>query len=146
MGVFSKSCEYAMRAVFYIARSTHEGRKVGIKEIAENIKSPEPFLAKILQKLSKEGLVFSVKGPNGGFYLTEENLKRPIADIVISMDGQEILTGCALGLDYCSESNPCPLHNEFKSIRNNLNKMLINTSIGQFNEELIKGHLRLFKE
>ena len=39
-----------MRAVFYIARSTQEGRKVGIREIAGNIKSPEAFLAKILQK------------------------------------------------------------------------------------------------
>src|SRR5690554_5041392 len=71
MSVFSKSCEYAMRAVFYIARSTQEGRRVSIREIAEKIKSPEPFLAKILQKLSKEGIVQSIKGPNGGFYLNE---------------------------------------------------------------------------
>lgn len=145
MGIFSKSCEYGMRAVFYIARSTHEGRKVGIKEIAENIKSPEPFLAKILQKLSKEGIVQSVKGPNGGFFLNEDNLKRPIADIVISIDGNNLLVGCGLGLDYCSEEKPCPLHHEFKDIRNQINNMLKNTSIGQFNTELIEGYVMLFK-
>lgn len=145
MGVFSKSCEYAMRAVFYIARSTHQGRKVGIKEIAENIKSPEPFLGKILQKLSREGLVQSSKGPNGGFYLNQDNLHKPIAEIVVCIDGNQLLTGCGLGLDYCSESNPCPLHQEFKFIREQLNQMLQNTTIGQFNEELIDGNLKLFK-
>lgn len=145
MGMFSKSCEYAMRAVFYIARSTHEGRKVGIKEIAENIKSPEPFLGKILQKLSKEGIIQSSKGPNGGFYLTKSNLKRPVADIVISIDGKGILTGCALGLESCSEKKPCPLHHEFKAIRDQLNAMLKTTSIGQFNLELINGSVNLYK-
>lgn len=134
-----------MRAVFYIARATHEGRKAGIREIAKNIKSPEPFLAKILQKLSKQGIVQSVKGPNGGFYLNEENLSRPIADIVLSIDGNGLMTGCSLGLDYCSEENPCPLHNEFKAIRDQINAMLQNTTIGQFNAELIQGYVRLFK-
>lgn len=134
-----------MRAVFYIARSTQEGRKVGIREIAGNIKSPEAFLAKILQKLSKEGIVQSTKGPNGGFYLDQDNLSRPIADIVLSIDGNGLMTGCGLGLDYCSEENPCPLHHEFKSIREQINRMLQNTSIGQFNTELIEGYMRLFK-
>lgn len=143
--MFSKSCEYAMRAVFYIARSTHEGRKVGIKEIAENIKSPEAFLGKILQKLSKEGIIQSSKGPNGGFYLTKSNLKRPVADIVISIDGKGILTGCALGLESCSEKRPCPLHHEFKAIRDQLNAMLKTTSIGQFNLDLINGSVNLYK-
>lgn len=132
-----------MRAVFYIARSTHEGRRVSIREIAENIKSPEPFLAKILQKLSREGIVQSIKGPNGGFYLDEHNLHRPIADIVVSIDGDSLMVGCGLGLDFCSEENPCPLHHEFKSIREQINHMLQNTSIGQFNAELIQGFLRL---
>lgn len=134
-----------MRAVFYIARRSHEGKKVGIKEIADNIRSPEPFLAKILQRLSKEGLVQSTKGPHGGFFLSPENLNRPIAEIVVCIDGNQLLTGCGLGLEYCSENNPCPLHHEFKSIREQINRMLQETSIGQFNEELIEGHLRLFK-
>ena len=74
--MFSKSTEYAIRAVFYIAKSTQLGRKVGIKEIASNIQSPEPFLGKILQELSKGGIVKSVKGPNGGFYLTEVEMNK----------------------------------------------------------------------
>lgn len=145
MSVFSKTCEYAIRAVFYIAKCSQQGKKVGFKEIAENINSPEHFLAKILQKLSKEGLIQSSKGPSGGFYLDASNSHRPLADIVIAIEGSEIFTGCGMGLSYCSEENPCPLHNDFKEIRNNLSKMLKTTTIGQFNEQLILGELTLNK-
>ncbi len=145
MAIFSKTCEYAMRAVFYVAQKSHEGQKVGIKEIAEQINSPEPFLAKILQKLSRERLIQSVKGPNGGFYFDAVSLNRPLADIVSAIDGNDIFTGCGLGLTYCSESNPCPLHDEFKKVRNQITHMLNNTTIGKFNMGLIKGKFTLNK-
>lgn len=134
-----------MRAVFYIAQRSHDGYKVGIKEIAVKINSPEPFLAKILQKLSREGLIQSVKGPNGGFYFDAASLNRPLADIVAAVDGDEIFTGCGLGLTHCSESNPCPLHEDFKKIRNQITYMMNNTSIGKFNIGLIKGKFTLNK-
>jgi len=145
MGMFSKSCEYGLRAVFYIASHTIDGERVGIKEIAENINSPEPFLAKILQQLTRSGLVQSIKGPNGGFYMRVEDLKKPLATVVEVIDGNQIFIGCALGLTYCSEQNPCPLHNEFKKVRNDLTKMLKNTCIGEFNEELLRGNTTLNK-
>ncbi|MGO1245547.1 MAG: RrF2 family transcriptional regulator [Sphingobacterium sp.] len=145
MGVFSKTCEYAIRAVFYISQRTHEGYKTGIKEIASNIDSPEPFLAKILQKLAKAGIVQSVKGPNGGFYIDIASFDRPLSDIVEAIDGAEIFTGCAMGLSFCSEVNPCPLHNDFKEVRNRITEMLHRTSISQFDEELIRGQLSLNK-
>ncbi|RRJ88016.1 Rrf2 family transcriptional regulator [Paenimyroides tangerinum] len=145
MGFFSKTVEYAMRAVFYIASKSQDGQKVGIKEIAENINSPEHFLGKILQKLSRQGIILSVKGPNGGFYVDTKGLNRPIADIIIALEGDDIFTGCGLGLSYCSESNPCPLHNEFKKVRNQISHMLHITSIGEFNIELLNGTLTLNK-
>lgn len=146
MGVFSKTCEYAMRAVFYIASSTVDGSKVGLKEIATEIDSPEPFLAKILQDLSRKGILDSAKGPNGGFYLDSKALKRPLSDVVSAVDGEQIFIGCGMGLKYCSEINPCPLHNEFKKVRNQLAKMLTSTTIGQFNNELLNGSISLKKE
>lgn len=145
MGIFSKTCEYAMRAMFYIAQRSKEGHRCGIKEIAEHIDSPEHFLAKILQKLGKEGLVQSIKGPNGGFYLDVASLNQPLADIVKVFEGEQIFKGCGMGLSYCSKDNPCPLHNEFKEIRNKITTMLMHTTIGQFNDELIKGQLTLNK-
>lgn len=145
MGIFSKTCEYGIRAVFYIAQRSHEGYKCGIKEIAEHINSPEAFLAKILQKLSKAGLILSAKGPNGGFYFDEQGLKQPLAAIVNAIDGNDIFIGCAMGLHLCSEDNPCPLHNEFKKVRTQITDMMHKTTIGKFNAQLLNGQLRLDK-
>lgn len=145
MGFFSKTCEYALRAVLYIASKSQNGQRVGIKEIAENINSPEHFLGKILQKLSRQGIILSAKGPNGGFYIDTNGLNRPLADIIIVLEGDDLFTGCGMGLSYCSESNPCPLHNEFKKIRNQITHMLHITSIGEFNAELLNGTLTLNK-
>ncbi|MES2111704.1 MAG: Rrf2 family transcriptional regulator [Bacteroidota bacterium] len=139
MGVFSKTCEYAIRAVFFIAHKTASGGRVGIKEVAGGIDSPEPFLAKILQDLSRKGIVQSAKGPNGGFYLDTDALKRPLTDIVEAVDGNALFTGCALGLKQCSEVNPCPLHNQFKAIRTEIHQLLATTEIGKFNQELLSG-------
>jgi len=145
MGIFSKTCEYAMRSVFFIAHRTANGGRVGIKEIASGIDSPEHFLAKILQDLSKKNIVQSAKGPNGGFYMEQVNLNRPLAEVVEAVDGNGVFTGCGLGLDYCSAVNPCPLHHEFKAIRNQMKKMLENTLIGELNEDLNLGLTKLRK-
>lgn len=139
MGVFSKTCEYAIRAVLFIAHKTAAGGRIGIKEIANGIDSPEPFLAKILQDLSRKGIIQSAKGPTGGFYLDQQTLKQPLTAIVEAVDGDAIFTGCALGLKQCSEVNPCPLHNQFKTIRSEIHHLLNTTEIGEFNQELALG-------
>ncbi|MGV3509632.1 MAG: RrF2 family transcriptional regulator [Sphingobacteriaceae bacterium] len=145
MSIFSKTCEYAMRAVFFIAHRTAGGGRVGIKEIAAGIDSPEHFLAKILQDLSRRGIVQSAKGPTGGFYMDQQALKRPLSQVVEAIDGNGIFTGCGLGLQYCSEVNPCPIHHEFKTIRDQIHKMLLNTTIEDFNEDLNLGITALKK-
>lgn len=134
--MFSKSCEYAIRAVIFIGLRSGNGAKTGVKEIAEEIDSPVHFIAKILQELGKQGLVQSVKGPNGGFYLDAATMKRSLADVVRAIDGDAIFSGCALGLKQCSETKPCPLHNSFKALRNNLKEMLENATLGAFTEQL----------
>lgn len=145
MGIFSKSCEYAMRAVFLIAQKSAQGEKTGIKEIASSVHSPEPFLAKILQKLSKDNLILSTKGPGGGFYLDKKGLSMPMAAIVKAIDGDSLFTGCGLGFRHCSEKSPCPLHESFKDVRQMLTDMLNNMTVGQFNEALILGKVSLKK-
>lgn len=134
--MFSKTCEYAIRAVIFVAHQTKDGSRIGIKDIAKGIDSPEYFIAKILQDLSRKGFIQSAKGPTGGFYLNEKDLKRSLADLVIEVDGDKVFKGCALGLSECSEDKPCPVHNEFKHIRENLYGMLKNSRIGDFVDKL----------
>lgn len=134
--MFSKTCEYAIRAMIYIAQKSNDGNRVGIKEIAQGIDSPEYFIAKILQDLGKKGLVQSAKGPNGGFYHDERTLTCSLADIVREVDGNKIFSGCGLGLRECSENHPCPIHHQFKKIRNEMKLMLENSKVGELSEEL----------
>lgn len=143
MGIFSKTCEYGLRAVIFIAQKSEQEEKVGVKEIAHHIGSPEHFLAKILQSLSKQGLIQSTKGPKGGFYLPPSALNMSLAKIVEAIDGDQLFKGCAMGLRHCSSKRPCPLHDEFGVIRNNISIMLHKTTIGQFNEELFNGTFSL---
>ncbi|HRI34034.1 MAG: Rrf2 family transcriptional regulator [Saprospiraceae bacterium] len=137
--MFSKSCEYAIKAMIFVAQKSKNEARVGIKEIAKGTDSPEHFIAKIMQDLSRRKLVHSVKGPNGGFYLDKEDLKASIADIVKAMDGEKLYTDCVLGLKACSEKNPCPVHFEFKEIKRNLIGMIENNTIGDFNKKLDSG-------
>ncbi|MGJ7033217.1 Rrf2 family protein [Niabella hirudinis] len=134
--MFSKTCEYAIRALIYIAQQTRNGGRVGIKQIAEGIDSPEHFIAKILQELSRKGLVESMKGPTGGFYLEKASLNRSLADIVKIVDGDQLFLGCGLGLKQCSEANPCPIHFKFKKVRKEVQTMLENAKLGEFTEKL----------
>lgn len=137
--VFSKTCEYAIRAVIFIAQKSENGAKIGIRDIAAGIDSPVHFIAKILQDLSKRGLVQSTKGPNGGFYIDKNAQKGTLADVVKAIDGDNVFIGCGLGLKICSEIKPCPLHHEFKIIRSEIQKILSSATIGDFNESLNLG-------
>jgi len=137
--MFSKSCEYAIKAMIFVAQKSKDETRVGLKEIAKGTDSPEHFVAKIMQELSRKKLIHSVKGPNGGFYMDKEDLKTSIADIIKAIDGDKLYLDCVLGLKACSEKNPCPVHFEFKEIKKKIIKMIENNTIGDFNEKLDTG-------
>jgi Rrf2 family protein len=138
--MFSKACEYGIRAVIYIASKTSQSSRVSLKEIAEKIDSPEAFTAKILQQLSRSGIIDSVKGPTGGFAIRKKEVKEvKLIEIVLAIDGNQIFEGCGLGLTACSETEPCPVHFEFKAIRDGLKKMLEEANIHELSEGMIQG-------
>ncbi len=134
--MFSKACEYGIRATVYIAVQSLEERRVNLKEIAKAIESPEAFTAKILQQLVKSNIIDSTKGPSGGFEINKTQFKQiNLSQIVSAIDGDSIYKGCGLGLKECDENKPCPVHDKFKNIRDELRLMLETTSI----EELSLG-------
>ncbi|MEP6464958.1 MAG: Rrf2 family transcriptional regulator [Parafilimonas sp.] len=135
--MFSKKCEYAIRALIFIAKKTKkEGVRTGVKEIAKGIDAPEQFVAKILHELTTHHLVQSLKGPTGGFYLDKKSFNTSLASVVQLIDGDDLFTGCALGLLNCSEKKPCPIHNEFKKIRKSIYDLLQHSRLGNLQEQL----------
>lgn len=134
--MFSKTCEYAIRATIIIASETASGQRISLREIARKIQSPESFTAKILQKLAKDQIVLSNKGNGGGFFVTKEMLSKVfLSDIVLCIDGATVFNKCSLGLNDCSDDKPCPFHHQFKPIIEQLKQALTHTSL----EQLVDG-------
>lgn len=130
--MFSKACQYGIKAVVYIASQSSLGHRASLKDIALNINSPEAFTAKILHQLAKNNLLDSLKGPAGGFVIPQgRGAEITLSNIVSAIDGESIYTGCALGLDSCDALQPCPMHNKFAAIRDSLRVMLENTSLSE---------------
>jgi len=128
--MFSKACEYGIKASIFIAINSYEGKRVSPKEIAKEINSPQAFTAKILQALVRHKVINSVKGAYGGFEINKTELKYiKLSQIVKAIDGDNIYNGCGLGLEKCDENHPCPVHEKFKSVRDELKQMLENTSL-----------------
>ncbi len=135
--MFSKSCEYGLRAAIYIAQQSTLKQKVHLNDIATEIDSPPAFTAKILQLLTKEKIVKAIKGPYGGFLIEDDQLNQLLlSDIVNAIDGNQIYTGCGLGLKQCDANSPCPMHNQFVNIRNELKKMLESTTLKSLANDL----------
>lgn len=138
--MFSKACEYGIRASTYIALQSLEEKRVSLKEIAKEIDSPVAFTAKILQQLAKNNIVNSVQGATGGFEIDKRNIEKiKLSEIVYAIDGDKVYVGCGLGLKKCNANKPCPVHDKFVQIRDDLRYMLENTSLYEMTAGLEVG-------
>jgi Rrf2 family protein len=115
--MLSFTCKTAIKAVIYLSSKHRSGENAGIKEIAECIDASEHTVGKLLQVLVRQGVIRSVKGPAGGFNISDAQMKQPIMHIVEAIDGKQVFKGCGLGLSRCSAAHPCPIHDEYGKAR-----------------------------
>ncbi|MCB9364920.1 MAG: Rrf2 family transcriptional regulator [Flavobacteriales bacterium] len=138
--MFSKACEYGIKAAIFIAVKSEQESRVSLNEIAKEINSPIAFTAKVLQQLTKSGIVDSVKGPKGGFEIDKNKIVEiKLSKIVSAIDGDAIYKGCGLGFHNCNENKPCPVHHKFKLIRDDLKQMLETTSLLDLSNDINNG-------
>lgn len=134
--MLSNACKYGIRAILYLTIQTDQTKKFSGKKIAEELETPQPFLAKLLQQLAKNKLVSSTKGPNGGFFLDKKNKENSVWDVVKSIDGTTKFDQCFMGLSKCGDENPCPVHFIVAPFRQNILKDFRDKTILQFAEEI----------
>jgi Rrf2 family transcriptional regulator, iron-sulfur cluster assembly transcription factor len=121
--ILSRASEYAIRAMVYMAEKGGES-PTQLKDIAESEGIPFHFLAKTMQVLTRIRLVKSFRGPRGGFTL----MKRPdqiyLYEIVNAFDAiSQWETTCILGINPCSDEVVCPIHEDWKPIKEEIFKM-----------------------
>ena len=127
--MFNKETEYALRSLVYIQFENSKGRRPGIAEIAREIDAPPFFTAKILQRLVRQRFLLSQKGRGGGFFFDGRKSALSIRDVIAAIQGEEIFTGCAFGMKFCDNENPCPLHSRYAPIREMINNMVSEETI-----------------
>lgn len=138
--MFSKACEYGIKATIFIAIMSEHEKRVSLNDIAREIDSPVSFTAKILQTLVKSSIIDSIKGPSGGFEIKKAKAgKIKLSKIVSAIDGDSIYKNCGLGFQSCNENKPCPLHYKFVKIREDLRKMLEETSLLDLSDDINSG-------
>ena len=100
------------------------------RSIADELDVPAQYLAKILQDLARIGLLQSTRGRGGGFRLGRAPEDIRLLEVVEAVDGPGFSEeGCVLGLQECSKIHPCPLHWQWKEIRDALIETLGETTL-----------------
>ncbi len=89
----TKKADYGLIALKHLAVADGNGT-ASAKEIADAYGIPLPLLAKILQKLTKIGLLQSVAGTNGGYKLARPAKRITALEVIRAIDGPIILTAC----------------------------------------------------
>jgi Rrf2 family transcriptional regulator, nitric oxide-sensitive transcriptional repressor len=107
--MISRTAEYALRAVVYLAAGVNIGRpSQTVGEIATATRVPADYLAKVLGSLSRSGLITSQRGLGGGYRLARAADKISIYEVIQAVDPLQRIRECPLGLE--EHVRLCPLH------------------------------------
>lgn len=128
ISMLTKTSKQIIKALVELAK-LKEDEWLGAGAIAQRIKAPQNYLGKMLQNFAGIGLVVSQKGLGGGFRLARDPEKITPFDVVEPIENVSIWSGCALGLKKCSDVNPCAVHSQWKTVKEQYLSFLKKTTI-----------------
>lgn len=130
--LITRETDYAVRCVLYLAQKPDQ--RTIVDEIAKRMHIPKHYLAKILQRLVREGIVESVRGINGGYRLLRSPKEISLMDIMGTIQGSVPVNVCALDKRRCQMSSTCSVHPVWVEIRKDIETRLKRETI----DKLIK--------
>lgn len=123
----TKKADYGLIALRHLA--SVPGATASTKDIADTYHLPVPLLAKVLQQLTRAGILRSVAGTNGGYKLARDPNRISALEVVRAIDGPVILTHCFTEHGVCDQSDKCtvrePLRRVHEAILELLNRFTI---------------------
>ena len=131
MKLITRNTDYAMRALCYIAQQNKEA--VSVTEMVAALKIPRPFLRKIVQVLSGEGILKSCKGQGGGFSLGKRPEDVRLTDLIRIFQGTIQLNECIFKKKICPRRGTCALKHEIDGIERDALARLHRVSIASLN-------------
>jgi len=125
--MFSRTTEYALRAVVYLAAQSGQPRTIG--QMAEVTRVPTDYLSKVMQNLRKAGLVHSQRGLHGGFTLGVPPAELTVYDVVQAVEPIRRIEKCPLGIK--DHINLCPLHRRLDEAMDMVEQALRRSTIAE---------------
>jgi len=132
--IYRRSAQLALQASLLLALEP-EGAPRRVSEIADELGVPRTYLAKVLQGLTRVGLLHAVRGPGGGVCLARSPREIRLWDVLSALEPTREFEQCFLGLGQCNEVQPCPLHDAWGPIRADILAMLQTKSLWEFASE-----------
>lgn len=140
---YSKSFGYALRGILYVAVNGQQNNRIRIEDISGQLGVPRHFMAKVMKRVVKEGILQSTKGPYGGLSLSENTMQTKLIKLIEITEGMEQFDTCILRFKHCHSKNPCPLHGRVDIIRKKYLQLFSETRIADLlkeeNPNFIKG-------
>jgi Rrf2 family protein len=140
--ILSRTTQYAIQALIYMATQP-AGVAVLNRTIAQGLRLPPTYLAKILQELCRGNLLYSFRGKQGGFCLRESCDKISLMQIVKLTEGPGFTEDCVLGLKVCSEKTACPMHAKWWPIKQEIVSFLQTQTLGMLAAGVTSGKYQL---
>jgi Rrf2 family protein len=140
----TRAADYAIRVMIHMA-GLPAGSTVRLRTLATAVAVPESFLAKVLQTLTRAGLVTSRRGPEGGFELVPSSMQATLLDVIDAIEGP-VQLNCCLGEDgVCEQKDWCPAHTVWAEAQIALLTVLSRDTLGELalraarNKEALAG-------
>ncbi|MFA4992529.1 MAG: Rrf2 family transcriptional regulator [Candidatus Omnitrophota bacterium] len=122
MKLITRNIHYAVKSLFYFTNNS--SRIISVNELVKKLNMRKAFLRRVLQALSKQGMLRSLKGAGGGFILNADPGKIRIIDIVNIFRLETDIFSCLFEKDICPQPGKCLLMREMKKIEFQLNNVL----------------------
>lgn len=133
----TRSGEYGLKGLLFLAKRPRPGFSL-VSEVSQDQKVPEKFLAKIFQRLSKAGLLQSVRGAKGGFRLGRPAREITMRAVIEAIEGPIAVNRCLLRKGECSEEDVCPFHRVFEEAQGRFLEVLDRTTMEDLAEEALR--------
>lgn len=130
----TRETDYAIRCILHMSEEPE--RVSVVDEISKSKNIPKSFLAKILQRLVKAGIVFSLRGVKGGFHLAKEPKDISLLTVIEAIEGPISINKCVLDKRICNLTGSCTVHPVWLEIRREIEEKL---SKKTFDELLAKS-------
>ncbi|MFQ5694604.1 MAG: RrF2 family transcriptional regulator [Terriglobia bacterium] len=132
--LFRRSGQLALQTALLLALEP-DGKRCRIQKLADELGVAATYLTKVVQNLTRAGLVRTVRGPGGGVRLARPAQEISAWDILAAVEPLDEFAHCLLGTRECNEAVPCPLHGVWAPARERMREILRTKSLREFAAE-----------